>query len=97
MKDKQPYRPYASIQWKGTGVCMDVYCVCGAHLHVDDEFVYYVQCPHCLKMYQMDTYVAMSELSEGSEEPRCCVLADPDIEGSRPIRRVKDPYGDGYV
>ena len=30
------------IQWKGTDVCMDFHCKCGAHLHIDGMFVYKV-------------------------------------------------------
>lgn len=27
--------PTGFIQWKGTDVCMDVYCKCGYHSHID--------------------------------------------------------------
>ena len=39
--------PSGCIQWKGTQLCMDAYCACGEHFHVDGEFVYYVRCPYC--------------------------------------------------
>lgn len=35
------------IQWKGTDVCMDVYCTCGAHGHLDTDFAYFYKCLHC--------------------------------------------------
>ena len=47
----QPEAPSAFIQWKGTDVCMDVYCSCGAHVHVDADFTYAVQCGECGKHY----------------------------------------------
>ena len=37
--------PYAFIQWKGTNVCMDCFCVCGEDMHIDSSFAYAVMCP----------------------------------------------------
>jgi hypothetical protein len=34
--------PHGWIQFKGTKLCMDVYCKCGTHTHIDGEFVYYL-------------------------------------------------------
>ena len=44
------------IQWKGTDLCMDLYCPCGDGPHIDSEFAYYVECG-CGKVYQMGTQV----------------------------------------
>lgn len=33
-------RPYAFIQWKGTDVCMDFHCECGAHCHFNSDFAF---------------------------------------------------------
>ncbi len=38
---------HAWIQWKGTNVCMDVHCRCGAHGHIDDSFTYFYRCVGC--------------------------------------------------
>lgn len=46
-------KPNAFIQWKGTDVCMDFYCECGAHCHFDGYFAYVVKCPHCEIVYEM--------------------------------------------
>lgn len=35
----EPENPYAFIQWKGTDVCMDFHCECGAHCHFDGSYV----------------------------------------------------------
>lgn len=45
--------PYCFIQWKGTDICMDFYCKCGAHLHFDGYFAYAVRCPHCSTVWEM--------------------------------------------
>lgn len=45
------------IQWKGTDVCLDFYCRCGAHGHVDGDFAYYVRCAACGTIYEMGTQV----------------------------------------
>lgn len=51
--DKDDKEPSAFIQWKGTDVCMDFYCDCGAHGHFDGYFAYEVQCQHCRTVWEM--------------------------------------------
>lgn len=50
------------IQWKGTNVCMDVHCKCGAHSHVDAEFFYFFECQACGAKYAVGQNVKMIEL-----------------------------------
>jgi hypothetical protein len=45
--------PHAFVQWKGTDVCMDFRCDCGADCHFDGDFAYFVRCPKCLTVWQM--------------------------------------------
>jgi hypothetical protein len=65
--------PHSWIQWKGTNVCMDVYCSCGQMSHVDAEFAYHIRCPHCGRLWAMCANVRMVEVKaediEGSCEP----------------------------
>ena len=49
--------PHAFVQWKGTDVCMDFYCDCGAHCHFDGNFAYAVKCPHCQTIWEMPCFV----------------------------------------
>jgi hypothetical protein len=49
--------PHAFIQWKGTNVCMDFYCECGAQCHFDGGFAYAVKCPHCGTVWEMPCLV----------------------------------------
>ena len=49
--------PHAFIQWKGTDVCMDFHCECGAHCHFDGDFAYAVKCPHCNTIWEMPCYL----------------------------------------
>lgn len=76
--------PHGWIQWKGTNVCMDVHCACGAHVHVDAEFCYHVKCPHCERVYAVGAYVRLVELTEEERredvEPSCLVVAQEDYE-----------------
>jgi len=46
-------QPHAFIQWKGTDVCMDFHCECGAHCHFDGYFAYALKCPHCNAVWEM--------------------------------------------
>lgn len=50
------------IQWKGTDVCMDFYCPCGEHCHLDSDFAYYVGCPKCGAVYEMGTQVIVKRV-----------------------------------
>lgn len=52
------------IQWKGTQVCMDVHCKCGAHCHLDAEFAYVLKCPHCNRVYAVGANVKLIELND---------------------------------
>lgn len=51
--------PFGWIQWKGTDVCMDVHCACGAFLHIDASFAYYIRCPHCDQLYRCGEFVQL--------------------------------------
>lgn len=55
--------PHAWIQWKGTEVCMDVHCACGAHGHVDADFAYHLKCPHCGRVYTTGQNIKLIELT----------------------------------
>jgi hypothetical protein len=54
--------PFAWLQWKGTRACMDVHCLCGAHLHFDGDFAYHVRCPHCRRIYECDGHITLRPL-----------------------------------
>lgn len=45
------------IQWKGTDVCFDFHCDCGAHSHFDGDFAYFYECPGCRQLYEMPCYI----------------------------------------
>lgn len=70
MQEKYDDEPHGWIQWKGTDVCMDVYCKCGFHGHVDEEFLYYVECPNCNAIYKVNGHVEFIELKD---RPDYCV------------------------
>ena len=61
-----PPNPYAFIQWKGTDVCMDFHCECGAHCHFDGYFAYVVKCPHCKTLYEMPCHIIPRKVNEGT-------------------------------
>ncbi len=56
--------PQAFIQWKGTEVCMDVYCVCGGSYHIDADFAYFVQCPSCEQILEMAHMIAATPVQK---------------------------------
>jgi hypothetical protein len=72
--------PYASLQWKGTDACMDLYCGCGAHFHIDDSFTYYVRCPHCKQLFAVGSYIKLVPLTDPEmveyAESTSCIKTD---------------------
>lgn len=54
--------PHAFIQWKGTNVCGDYYCLCGDSFHVDADFAYAVQCPGCGRRYEVSSVIELREI-----------------------------------
>lgn len=77
--------PSAFIQWKGTDVCMDFHCQCGAFCHFDGDFAYIVQCPHCSTIYEMPCVIYPRAVTEKTcdhwqmEDPKI-LQADHDRE-----------------
>lgn len=63
--------PHGWIQWKGTDVCMDIHCRCGAFSHIDDSFAYHVKCPICGTVYFCNGHIEFIELEV---EPDNCVV-----------------------
>ena len=55
-------KPHGWIQWKGTDVCMDVYCKCGKHSHIDADFAYNVKCPSCGTVYECNGHIELIEI-----------------------------------
>lgn len=62
-QDTKPDGASGWIQWKGTAVCIDLRCKCGAHLHFDGEFMYFIKCPHCLQVYAAGQTIKLIPLS----------------------------------
>jgi phage FluMu protein Com len=62
--------PHGWVQWKGTDVCMDIYCKCGYHSHIDDSFTYYIKCPKCKTVYFCNGHIEFIEIEQ---EPMNCV------------------------
>lgn len=67
--------PYAFIQWKGTNVCADIHCACGAQIHFDGGFMYAVKCPHCGAEWAVEPFV---RLVENNDDYEPILLADDD-------------------
>lgn len=54
---------HGGIQWKGTDVCIDLHCICGASGHIDGYFLYHYECAACHRKYALSCNVALIELS----------------------------------
>jgi len=56
--------PHGLIQWKGTDVCMDVFCECGHHGHFDGGFFYFFECSQCGKRYKVGQHIKLIPLTK---------------------------------
>lgn len=61
-------KPHGWIQWKGTNVCIDLHCTCGAHIHFDGDFLYNWLCPKCDRLWEMGTHMPMYEVAAERRE-----------------------------
>ena len=61
--------PSACLQWKGTDVCMDVYCDCGTHSHVDGDFCQFVICPACSRTFCCMPEIVLIEVENDPDDP----------------------------
>lgn len=61
-------QPHGWIQWKGTDVCMDIHCECGGLSHIDGDYVYYVECPYCGRVYLCNGHIELIELESKPKE-----------------------------
>jgi len=55
------------IQWKGTDVCMDIYCKCSYHGHFDGDFFYSYECPKCKAKFAVGANIKFIELKDDDE------------------------------
>jgi hypothetical protein len=67
IEDKKENQPHAWIQWKGTDVCMDVYCECGSHSHIDGDFAYFIKCNNCGAIYSCNGHIEIIKLLKKPE------------------------------
>ena len=51
--------PALFIQWKGTDLCGDFGCECGATAHIDEMFVNNIKCGGCGAIYRLPHTVAL--------------------------------------
>ncbi|MEU5156772.1 hypothetical protein [Glycomyces sp. NPDC021274] len=70
------------IQWKGTDVCMDFMCQCGANVHGDGYFAYNVECGACGAFYELGNQVIAKRVTE--PDGACLYLADNKVDNTPP-------------
>jgi hypothetical protein len=75
LENKFEGQPHGMVQWKGTNVCMDVYCKCGQHTHFDGYFANNLKCPHCGTVYYCSPNI---EFIEMEEQPQHFVTSQKD-------------------
>jgi hypothetical protein len=74
--------PSVFMQWKGTDLCADFHCTCGAHGHVHGDFVYGIRCSSCAAVFIMPHTLALA-------------LGEPDSDIVRDVDTVPWVAADG--
>lgn len=87
--DQEPVLPYAFLQWKGTDVCFDFHCACGADLHFDGYFAYNVECGQCHAVWEMPCFLHPRRAAEGSA-PLQLLKAEEPMEEERAVVSLDD-------
>lgn len=75
IQEKYSGMPHGWVQWKGTDVCMDVRCKCGAFGHIDADFAYNVKCIECGTIYTCSGFIEFIEVKEANGN---CVVSFRD-------------------
>lgn len=65
-------KPRVFLQWKNMESCIDFYCECGAHHHVDEFFVYALKCEPCGALYEMPSIVVLKRVSATESLTHIC-------------------------
>lgn len=68
------------VQWKGTDVCFDFWCECGAQGHFDGYFAYQVRCPKCEAVFAMPSTVYPLKLAAASTKVAGPIDVELDTE-----------------
>lgn len=59
---------FVFIQYKGSEICIDMYCSCGKDSHFDGDFARYVRCPYCQKVWELNSHITTTEVPAGTVE-----------------------------
>jgi hypothetical protein len=72
-QEGKPEGAVARLQHKGSSMCADVVCECGAHCHIDSDFTYFIRCAECSKLYAVGEVLKLYPLPP---EHEAFVVAD---------------------
>ena len=63
-KQKRAKRPYAFVQWNGTDVSADIYCLCGMSYRYDGGYFHKVTCGSCGKSWDVEPFLRLVPAAE---------------------------------
>jgi hypothetical protein len=69
--------PEVFLQFKGTDICFDFYCDCGASCHFDGYFGSNVICPHCDQHWVLPHMLTPHKFGPG-DYPHDPKMLEPD-------------------
>lgn len=58
------------LQYKGTDICVDLYCTCGDQFHYDGYFATWLRCPHCRKVWELPHLLLCTDVTGVVDEDR---------------------------
>lgn len=76
---EEPSAPSVWVQWKGTELCADFRCTCGARGHIDNGFCYRVRCEACGQVWELPQTLTLTAV-EGDWD---AVAVEDDRERTR--------------
>ena len=63
----------AFMQFKGTDICLDIRCCCGALSHIDGFIQPYVMCPACGQQYELSPMLSITGSATATDAERITV------------------------
>jgi hypothetical protein len=70
--------PHVFVQWKGTDVCLDLYCACGTRLHFDGYHAYELTCGICNRVWELPAMLPLKEVT--GESDHLSIVLRPGVE-----------------
>ncbi|WP_423148031.1 hypothetical protein [Rubrolithibacter danxiaensis] len=70
--------PHGVIQLQGSDLIIDIHCDCGHVSHLEGNNIYFLKCPSCKTLYELNSYVQLIKRNDITEA-QAFEVKDPEL------------------